>query len=381
MPRTRGNHAEAIYDAALGEQSWEAALRVVSDEVGGASLLLSAGHLSDPGGFAVWEHDLDRSLVDSGKYSASDGADAGKNPGFRAGFGAPLTRSFDIRARIGDAECDASPFWRSFMLPQGFVRPRIFALTHERGWVSGGFASFAGREMDRREVARLDRVLPHLARGLRLWAEIGRLRSANRSLEAALDLMEFGVLLVDSELRILFCNACASDLLSRRNGLGAALSRLRITAPPQHRELQDAIARIARPEEPWDGVPPASIAVPRPGGLPPLALSVFPATAGDLPGRPAASAIVMVSDPARNGALPDPALLADLWGLTPAEARVAQLAPLAMGRRQIAALLGLSENTVKSHLTAIREKLGAHSMAELGAIVRRAAISGRSAPG
>ena len=48
----------------------------------------------------------------------------------------------------------------------------------------------------------------------------------------------------------------------------------------------------------------------------------------------------MVSDPARNGALPDPALLADLWGLTPAEARVAQLAPLAMGRRQIAALLG-----------------------------------------
>jgi DNA-binding CsgD family transcriptional regulator len=262
------------------------------------------------------------------------------------------------------------------MLGQGFRSPRIFVLANERGWVSGGFASCADRAMERSEVERLDSILPHLARGLRLWAEVGRLRHAEMTLSAALDLMDAGVLLLDRDLRILFSNACAEAVLSAQDGLYAASERLGVTSPRQHRDLQDHVAEVAKLNGARAGQHGAWLAIPRPSGLPALALHIYPAAAATDGSRcRSAAALVVVRDPVQDNEPADVALLGGLWNLTPAEARVARLAPLATGKRQIAEILGLSENTVKSHLAAIRAKVGARSVGELATMVRRTTVA------
>ena len=67
------------------------------------------------------------------------------------------------------------------------------------------------------------------------------------------------------------------------------------------------------------------------------------------------------------------AKLADTVDLTPAELRVAAYAAEAASTREIAACLGLSENTVKTHLKSVYLKTQTSSRAELVRLVLRSA--------
>ena len=114
------------------------------------------------------------------------------------------------------------------------------------------------------------------------------------------------------------------------------------------------------------------VAVPRRSGFAAYLLEVFPAIgAAGLPGTARAGAIVVIRDPVAAPVLADSDALVSAFGLTPAEARVARLAPLAESKRAVAERLGLSENTVKTHLAAIRGKLGVRNMTELAQVIDR----------
>ncbi len=118
--------------------------------------------------------------------------------------------------------------------------------------------------------------------------------------------------------------------------------------------------------------PAGPIPVPRRSGLAAYLLEVFPAIGvAGLPGSGAAAAILVIRDPVAAPVLADADALVSAFGLTPAEARVARLAPLAESKRAVAERLGLSENTVKTHLTAIRGKLGVRNMTELAQVIHR----------
>lgn len=61
--------------------------------------------------------------------------------------------------------------------------------------------------------------------------------------------------------------------------------------------------------------------------------------------------------------------------LTPREIRVVELLPKGLSNRQIGDVLGLSANTVKSHLYHVMQKLGIHDRAELAALVTREGLA------
>ncbi len=62
--------------------------------------------------------------------------------------------------------------------------------------------------------------MPHLTRSLKIWARIQSVRLTNSSLAVALDLLNYSVIIVDAEARILHANRSAEQLLSGRDMVG-----------------------------------------------------------------------------------------------------------------------------------------------------------------
>jgi DNA-binding CsgD family transcriptional regulator len=117
------------------------------------------------------------------------------------------------------------------------------------------------------------------------------------------------------------------------------------------------------------------VPIPRPSGKPPLLARVFPgAGLASLDGCGAVRVAIVIDDPLDPAALPDVALLRSQFGLTPAEAAVARLLAVTPVRTVLARELGLSENTVKTHLAAIRAKLAVRTSAEAAQIVSRLGV-------
>ena len=61
----------------------------------------------------------------------------------------------------------------------------------------------------------------------------------------------------------------------------------------------------------------------------------------------------------------DNAVIFDRWGLTSSEQRVVHFLVKGMNRKEIAAASCTSQNTVKTHISHIYEKVGVHSVSDL----------------
>lgn len=99
----------------------------------------------------------------------------------------------------------------------------------------------------------------------------------------------------------------------------------------------------------------------------PVLAQVVPVSAA-LAGEPAA--LVLFADPG-GPARTDPVPTLTLLGLTPAEARIAAQVGRGLSARQAAQVLSLAENTVRSSLQVIYDKLGIAKQSELARIIAR----------
>jgi DNA-binding CsgD family transcriptional regulator len=171
---------------------------------------------------------------------------------------------------------------------------------------------------------------------------------------------------VNRDLRMLWRNDAAEGLLEQNDGLSIRTGVIALADQYADKALRRAVFGA------MDGTGPLHIRQLRRAGRVALVIEVFSAVGmSHLPGCSDAMATIIITDPMGAIELQDSQSLSAEFDLTPAEARVARLLPLSLNRREIAERLGLSENTVKTHLSSTREKLGAHSMTELALIVAR----------
>lgn len=210
---------------------------------------------------------------------------------------------------------------------------------------------------------------PHLLQALRLRRRLGAMESTLQGLSDALDRMPQGAILLDGRDRPLLVNRRAGELLARDDGLALGAEGLTAARSDGTAALRRLLHR--RGSEPGDRLDQAggTLRLARPSHRPPLSLLVVhpqldrpsadPAVAdpGDLK-------LVFVSDP--DGA-PRTAqsVLRDLFGLTTAEARVTGLLLRGRSVTEAADELGVSRNTLRTHLKRIFAKTGTHRQAEL----------------
>jgi DNA-binding CsgD family transcriptional regulator/PAS domain-containing protein len=220
---------------------------------------------------------------------------------------------------------------------------------------------------DSDDLARLERLMPHLANVSSLHIRLGMAEAQETALVGLLDRLSTALVLVDPSGRPVFANRAAEriagsgDIELRRDGLAAATAA-------DTRSLREAIAAVSM--EP--AAPGRCVCLGRATGRLPLLATVLPFAELDvaLPGCPAPRAAVFISEPERADAI-DRQALSKLFGLTPRESDVAVLLAQGMSLDRIAERLDLGRGTVGSHLKRAFDKTDTHSQAALAALVGR----------
>jgi DNA-binding CsgD family transcriptional regulator/PAS domain-containing protein len=355
-----------IYDAAFQPELWNSVLEAISDEVGGAGVNISAIDAAKNARFFLGIARLDperseRFLNNPIYVEPTNAAWASRMAA------SPVGTLVHREAFWSDREFCLSPLYNDIIRPQGLWH-WAFAPLIQRADMIIPFAVLRapGAPLFERETAGLlAQLLPHLARAVQMSLRLDSLQSGARTMEALIDLLPIGVILVNAEAKVVRCNRVAETVLSTSDGLTIIRGMLSATSMNETAALRRLIAGTAqtgRGQGPQHG---GAMSVSRRSPKRDLAVMVAPLPShGGRLHETAARAIVFVSDPERKPR-PPAELLARLYGLTARQASLALC--LAQGDTLSAAAvaLGISRNTARSHLRLIFEKTGARRQTEL----------------
>ncbi|WP_436639428.1 response regulator [Microbaculum sp. FT89] len=181
-----------------------------------------------------------------------------------------------------------------------------------------------------------------------------------------LDRLALGIVLADSQCRVLFANRAAHDMAARKDGLNID-ARIWADHAPTNAALNRLVREKCTPAR-NNAEDLASLSVPRHSGQ--RDLMVLASALSDPAGAKSreTAAVLFLSDPEQRPSLSRNTLCA-LFALTPTEAKIA--AALAAGSRpaDIAADLGIAPTTVAFHLRNLFQKTGTSRQADLVALL------------
>ncbi len=213
---------------------------------------------------------------------------------------------------------------------------------------------------DEREVRLLRTLLPHIGLAFDLMRRLHGAETAAEGTGAALDWVADGVVVLDAQGGVLHANRQARAVARRNDGVALRRGMLSFASAAAERALQRALSALAAvAADPLLPPAPVDFVARRAGDQAPYAISVRPYSAA---GRGAA--VVFIVDPlVEHGASAE--LLRQVFGLTGAEADLAEALRRGTPLDAYAAARGLSVNTVYTHLRRIKDKTGKSRTVEL----------------
>ncbi len=268
-------------------------------------------------------------------------------------------------ALVPDDVLVRSEFYNDFLRPQGYFR-LLGAVVFKREDALAVVRVIRPRTatpFGAQDVALLRRLVPHLARALRVHEQLAVAEARRDEVGEVLDRFPGGVLLLDAAGHLVAANRMADQLLAAGDGLRAGRDGIRAVLPAETTALQRLIARTAAAPaaDTSDGVLNVSRRPPRR----PLNVLVAALRGGVLHrvGQRAA-VVVFVTDPDRPSTMSVQGV--QRWlGLTPAEAAV--VLELLRGRRveEAAEVLDISAHTARTQLKRALAKTGTGRQVEL----------------
>lgn len=199
---------------------------------------------------------------------------------------------------------------------------------------------------------------------MQLQRRLQGLTQDNRIVVDALEKLSVGMIAVDAQTTLLFANPTAERLLRAGLGLTCRQGCLGATNPTKEGELrrlirQAGLAALGRPSE-AGGV----LALPRPEGRP-LSLLICPLRPHVLTFGPSVPAALLIFGDPDAGPCTSTQALIELYGLTPAEARL--MAALVDGERleDYADRQQISVNTARTQSKQVFAKTGHGRQADL----------------
>jgi DNA-binding CsgD family transcriptional regulator/PAS domain-containing protein len=208
-------------------------------------------------------------------------------------------------------------------------------------------------------------LMPHLQRAALVSTKLEEnVRIAKLSL-AALDHVPFGIVILDGNNQVLEINAAARAIVDRRDGLAMRGKHLEIAGPSSNSEFSRLVRAVATATTESMRIAPVTLSIPRRSGGQPYRLVAIPiADATQWCSAGAARVLVAIYDTTRPFHSPGTAFMA-VYGMTAAESRVTECLMAGDQPAQVSEKLGISMNTVRTHLKSIYLKVGVRSQSLL----------------
>lgn len=352
----------ALFRGPFQEAPWDDFLTQLRD-ICSSSLAVIGRRLPTPG-------DAGMSWVGGADYSPQDLANFANNHSALAPLvDLPDGETVSLDDLINRKKLRQTPYYQAFMKP--FDQEQVMGFDiHQDGKVvlfvrlirGHGQADFGARER-----AVLELLKPQ-CRVLVTWLESSRSLSREHHLYAqAFSSLALGTVILDADLRIVYRNSIAEQLLHNSTDITSAGGKLRVLRHQQHQQFQQILAHLLTDDQ--QGVPQV-IPVNKHRGLSPLFLTMRRLPPQDRMDDTCHIAVYMIDPELRL--IDQSQLVMDAFGLTPQEARL--VIALANGGtlEEFANETGVSKNTARTHLYASFRKVGVSQQSSLVSHVIRA---------
>ncbi len=290
----------------------------------------------------------------------------------------PAGQALVARRHFGRHFIRRDVFHNEFLAPiAGFGDVMIAKLICKNGEMAvvGFNADVAADSFDERDVRRIQPLLVHLRRIAHLQHHLTKVEANAASLRGVLDRLASGVIVISGDGRLRYCNEAAGELLRLGDGLflhGRRLGAQDGVASVKLGRLIAEAAHCANREEPHEGG--GELVIPGANGRRRWLVLVAPlpeASACRLD-CPDPSVVVFITD-AREQEVPE-ARLAELFGFTPAEARLATRLVAGDTLSEAADTFHVGKETVRMQLRSLMEKTDTNRQAALVRLLSAAAV-------
>ncbi|MER9641622.1 helix-turn-helix transcriptional regulator [Mesorhizobium sp. M0239] len=354
-----------IYDCVLNPEGWAGVMIRITEAVDAAYTTVAlASTAGNHGRFAAqspWDPVQMRVLQEDYDFDAI--------PGLKAAVVGDIDTPVATLSHMSEAELQQTPFFQNWAKPQGLREACITKFVHTPDRIGlMGCTTRADRGIISAEEQRFLALLsPHLRRASLIGDLLDQARVTADLYRQALDHLAVPVVLTGANGAILHANGAAERMFSLQGPIFSRNGLLQVQNSAVARALLDAIASAASADASLGsrgiGLP---ISAP---GQPPAVAYILPLTEGTARAafRPACAA-VFISTTTSSSPLPE-AVLATLFDLTPAEARVLLRIGSGLSASKSALALGVGENTLKTHLNRIFAKTGTRRQADLVKLV------------
>ncbi len=355
---------EAIYAAGLDGDLWPQALAAVTQTFNGISAMVE---VFDRTPFALREfHSFGVPPLNELKYLDQDWRSNPRIPVAVKTKPGDLISDYMI---MEERAIDRDPFYAGFLAPIGCRYCLIGHLetTKKEDFFFSVQRAKAQGHVDRAEVKQMALLLPHVRQAFDMTRRLRDTAETRHSLEHALDWLADGIALVGADGEVVYANEALQAMARRKDGIAIQKGRIELAAVDARDRLERMLAiAIGIRHGKVEVAAGSDFPVMRSAGAPPYYVSVRPLPAGDKRrgAEAQAIAILFVRDPASPNAAAI-RMLREVFGLTEAEASVAQALQMGITLTEYAATRGLSLNTAYTHLRRLREKTGCSRMPEL----------------
>jgi len=357
--QVRSRILAALYEAPLDSRRWEEFLRLTALAVGGeaASLLVHDFSNTESAMSKEWGFHPEVAKLYAVHYGAIDV------------WRSAVTASHDwlgtSQRFVSFAALLHTEFGNDLLLrydiPHG-----IFAMV-ERGPARVANLSICrsarAGAFDEKDLEIVRFLKPHMQRAYRLDSEFSAARSLSGGLLTALNAISKGVILIGPKLQVIAMNQVAERILAANDGLKAERNGLRTESNTESTRLDELISEAIATSHGKGLDAAGSMRISR-RDLPPLHVVVSPVRGTDFGPRRQVCAVVFINDPAQR-VRPACDTLHAMFGLTPAECRVALLLGDGHAPGQIANMVGVTRNTVRSQIKSVFAKTGVKRQSEL----------------
>jgi len=359
-----GAFLDLLYSAPMDPARWTSVMDRFADMVGGSGAWLSRLNVADGSGTGMI------SRIDPAMPAIYMAHFAGMNPFSNEADPRNYIVNWTPRVRFYEEwlsrdAVERTEYYNDFLRPQDIYCSMMIGLAADglETCVLNINRSHKRGDFEAAEVAVARRLHPHLLRAFNLSRRLEATNLLSNDLGVMLDGLNHGIFMVDSMGRIQFANTLAAAMVAKGSGLRVEQSRLVAAMPAATGQLQGLIGRATASDAGVRRDGSMKVVNSETGAW--LAVAVNP-----LPERPTTvfnggrMAMVSVTDPRAGNAASD-SRLQQLFGLTPAEVRVALALLDGRSPAEAAAQLGISVQTVRNQLQGLYQKTMTSRQAEL----------------